>query len=325
MEITRKAAAISLGASVLILVLKFWAYAVTDSTALLSDALESIVNVLAAGVALQVVRVVARPPDEDHPYGHGKFEYFSMAFEGGLITFAGIMIAGEAGRAFFAGTVPRNLDFGLFIAVGAAVLNLVLGLYLLMIGRKHQSEALRASGIHVLTDVGTTVGAIAGLALVRLTGVSWFDPAAALIIAGLLIYSGYKIVRQAAAGLIDEVEPEALAQLTTAFEKNRRPGIIDIHLLRMIRSGRFHHVDAHLVVPEFWDVSKTHAVSDEFEKAVVASYPYDGEIAFHIDPCFRQYCEHCALMDCPIRRKEFRGRRPFTVQAVTHAPSKDLS
>lgn len=325
MDITRKAAVISLAASIAILALKFWAYSVTHSTAVLSDALESIVNVLSAAVAFQVMRVVARPADENHPYGHGKFEFFSMAFEGGLITFAGLVIAQESVKALMQGSIPRNLDAGLIISAIGALANLALGAYLLLTGRRHRSEALHASGVHVMTDVATTAGVIMGLALVRFTGLAWFDPVAALILAGLLVFSGYRIVRRAAAGMTDEVEPTAINQLTEALEKNRRPGIIDVHQMRVIRSGRYHHVDAHLVVPEFWSVLQAHAVADEFEKSVVRDYPYDGEIAFHLDPCEREYCTRCSVQGCPVRRKEFTGRQPFAALNLTHPPQKDLA
>ncbi len=323
MTITRKAALISFLASLLILAVKFWAYAYTGSTALLSDALESIVNVMAAGFALSVMRVVESPADKEHPYGHGKLEYFSAAFEGGLIAFAGIMIAREAGLAWFEGRVPRNLDSGMALALIAAGANLVLGLYLRTVGRRQRSEALISSGQHVLTDVWSTIGVLIGLALVRLTGLTWFDPLAALAISIQLSYSGYKIVRRSAGGLMDEVEEHALKDLALAFQKNRRPGVIDIHLAKLIRSGRFHHIDCHLVVPEFLQVIETHAMMEDFEKDVVATYPFDGEINFHLDPCFRDYCSTCDYPDCPVRRHPFNRHRVFTAESMTNLPERD--
>lgn len=322
MDITKRAASISFFASVFILALKFFAYSKTGSTAVLSDALESIVNVVAAGVAFFVMRAVSKPADDDHPYGHGKLEYFSSAFEGGLITFAGIAIAREAYLSFQHGIAPHDLDLGLWISILAGVLNAALGIYLLRIGRTHKSEALVASGKHVLSDVWSTVGAIIGLILVKLTGIAWFDPVAALLIAVQLSFSGYQIVRGAIAGLTDEVDRLAIKEISVAIEKNRRPGIIDIHLLRLIRSGKFHHVDAHLVVPEFWNVAQTHELTHEFEKAVVAAYPYEGEMAFHIDPCFRDFCSRCSLVDCPIRRQNFKERVPFTVDGLVGKPNR---
>lgn len=325
MKITRKAALISFAASVAILGLKFWAYVLTDSTAVLSDAVESIVNVLAAALALVMVSTAESPADEDHPYGHGKLEYFSSAFEGGLITFAGLVIAWQAVQALVTGAEPRNLDAGVTIAGLAALANWALGFYLLRVGRNHRSEALKASGHHVMSDVWSTVGAIVGLILVRLTGWGELDAVMALVIAAQLSFSGYKITRRSLGALVDEVEPQVLEDLARAFEKSRRPGVIDIHLVRVIRSGHFHHVDAHLVVPEFWNVAETHVMADAFEKAVVAHYPDDGEIAFHIDPCFRDYCSRCELGNCPVRRKDFVQTLPFTAGTLTHRPTRDLA
>lgn len=317
----KKAAVISVLVSVFVFAIKVVAYYATHSTAVLSDALESTVNVVASVVALIVIRVVSQPADEDHPYGHGKLEYFSAAFEGGLIFFAALMILRESIDALLSGQAARQLEFGLIIMVAAALINFLLGYYLKKIGDREKSEALRASSAHVISDVWTTVGVLAGLGLVLLTGWQWLDPVIAIVVALNLAYEGYKIVRKAGGSLIDEVDTEVLQELASALEKNRRPGIIDVHKLRIIRSGRFHHVDAHLVVPEYWDVSHTHAYCEEFEKSVVKDYPFDGEIAFHLDPCKRAYCKHCEMVECPIRRHAFEKQDPFTVVSLTGEPN----
>lgn len=318
---TQKSAWISLLASVFILFAKFFAYSLTHSTAVLSDATESIINVIAAVVALFVLRAVAVPADDDHPYGHGKLEYFSSAFEGGLIAFAALVIAYEAVHALIVGNVIRQPALGLWIMAGAGVVNLFLGLHLKRVGKKWNSEALKASGIHVISDVWTTVGVIVGLGVVAITHIGWIDQVVALIVAAQLCYSGISIVRRSAGGLIDEIEPTSLAELAAAFEKHRQPWIIDIHHLKVIRSGRFHHIDAHLVVPEFWDVAHTHAESQKLEMNVVATYPFDGEVAFHIDPCERKYCAHCRVDGCPIRLHQFEFLKPFSVEHVVHGPT----
>lgn len=319
-RVRNRAAWISALVSTLVFLLKIAAYRYTGSTAVLSDALESIVNVLAAFVALFVVRFAAQPADQDHPYGHGKAEYFSSAFEGGMISFAGIMIIGESLRALFYHTQPRALEIGLVIVGGATLINLLLGLYLRSVGRKYQSESLSASGTHVLTDVYTTVGVIVGLLLVYFTNIYWIDPVVAIIVGLGLAYSGFKIVRQSMGGLLDQQDTSALQKLADSLEKCRRPGIIDIHHLRAIRSGRFHHVDAHLVVPEYWDIAHVHDVEQEFETAVVKDYDFDGELALHLDPCKKSYCRICDVENCPIRQEEFQGLRPFTLKSLTEGP-----
>jgi cation diffusion facilitator family transporter len=315
-----KAAWISLLASIFVFAMKFGAYYMTDSAAVLSDALESTVNVMAAIVALVVIRIASKPADEDHPYGHGKLEYFSAAFEGGLIFFAALMIIREGVMSLLQGSEPRQLESGVLVIGLAAIFNLILGIYLKRIGKKQQSEALQASGAHVISDVWTTVGVILGLSLLLVTGFQWIDPAIAIVVGVNLAYEGYKIVRKSGGSLVDEVDTEVLTDLSQSLQKNRVPGVIDIHMLRTIRSGRFHHVDAHLVIPEYWDISHAHEVCEDFESNVVRDYAFDGEIAFHLDPCKRAYCRHCKMADCPIRRHAFENQTPFTVESLTGGP-----
>lgn len=315
-----RAAWISAIASLCIFLIKMGAYRLTGSAAVLSDALESIVNVVASIAALFIIRFASQPADANHPYGHGKAEYFSAAFEGGLIFFAAVMIIGESIRAMISHAPPHKLELGVLLIGGAAFLNLILGIYLKSAGKKHHSEALQASGAHVISDVTTTVGVMLGLGLVLWTKIEWLDPAIAILVGLQLAFSGFKIVRQSLGGLLDEVDESSIENLASALEKNRKPGIIDIHHLRIIRSGSFHHVDAHLVVPEFWDVFLAHKETQDFENKVVKDYQVDGEIAFHLDPCKKSFCEICDLKDCPIRRADFTSLRPFTVKSLTDGP-----
>ncbi|MFV3407417.1 cation diffusion facilitator family transporter [Bdellovibrio bacteriovorus] len=320
-KIRNRAAWISAIASVVIFTMKVVAYRLTSSTAVLSDALESIVNVIAAIVALFVIRFAAQPADEDHPYGHGKAEYFSSAFEGGMIFFAAIMIIAEAAKALIYHEPTQKLEMGLLIVGGAALVNLALGLYLKRVGTTHQSDALKASGAHVLSDVLTTAGVMVGLGLVLLTGIQWLDPVIAMLVGLQLAYSGFKIVRESLGGLMDQQDMASLELLASALEKNRVPGVINIHHLRVIRSGRFHHVDAHMVVPEYWDVSQVHAMTSDYEAAVVKDYEFDGELAFHVDPCKKSYCDSCEVPQCPIRLQPFRHRPDFSVKSLTDDPA----
>lgn len=315
-----KAAWISLLASILIFGMKVGAYYLTHSTAVLSDALESTVNVVAAFAALIILRIAAQPADEGHPYGHGKIEYFSAAFEGGLIFFAALMIIRESIDALIEKRVAHELESGIIIVGIAAVLNLVLGLYLKRVAKREKSDALMASSIHIITDVYTTVGVVIGIGLVLLTGLQWLDPFVGIIVALNLAYEGYKIVRKSGGSLIDERDESVLGDLAECLQQNRGPGIIDIHHLRTIRSGQFHHVDAHLVIPEYWHIAHAHTICHAFEAEVVKDYAFDGEIAFHLDPCKRQYCSACKMADCPIRRHEYLQQKPFTVISLISGP-----
>jgi cation diffusion facilitator family transporter len=309
-----------LGAGVLSLVVgtallcaKYLAYRLTGSSAVLSDALESIVNVVAAVFALGGLAFAGRPADRSHPYGHGKIEFFSAVFEGGLIAFAAVMIVYQAGVSLLHGVEVRALDLGLAIIAGAGLANLALGAYLIRVGRRHDSLALVADGKHVVSDFWTSLGVVGGLALVRITGLLWLDPLVAAIVGVNLAFTGLRLVRYAAGGLLDEEDSGLLARLLQAMNANLVPGIIRIHNLRAMRSGRFSHVDAHLVVPEFWSVERAHDAADAFERRVIDSGSVSGEIVFHLDPCRREYCAACDLPDCPIRREPFVGRPALTV------------
>lgn len=306
--------------SIFVLSFKTLAYYKTNSQAVLSDALESIVNVIASLVALWMIHGSTAPADDQHPYGHGKLEYFSAAFEGGLVCFAGIMIIAEALKALVAREAVANFEAGFLYSIIASLANLALGLYLKHIGKKHHSAALDSSGTHVLSDLWTTAGSLIGLGLVWLTGLLWIDAGVAILMAIYLLLSGYKVVRAAIGGLLDELDQESLKRLAQTIEKNRFPGIIDIHQTRMIRAGRFHHIDAHVVVPEFWDVSEAHHQTNLFEHKVVHEYHLEGEIAFHLDPCLKAYCAQCDLEPCPIRSSAFEKRSNITAESLTQKP-----
>lgn len=315
-----RAAQISVVVSITVFFLKALAYSLTHSAAILSDALESIVNVVAAIAALYVIRYAAMPADEDHPYGHGKAEYFSSAFEGGLIFFAALMICYEGVKSLIEGSKLNQLEYGLIVVIVASLINLILGLYLKRTGEKNNSEALKASGTHVLSDVWSTLAVLIGLVLVMLTGLTWLDPLMAVVVGIKLCFEGFKIVKSSISALVDEADPEVLDHLIDSFNANHVPGIIDLHHLRIIRAGHFHHVDAHLVVPEFWTIEHVHHVTHQYEENVVKSYRFDGEIAFHLDPCRRAYCTICAISDCPMRGKKFTSIRQFTRTGVTGGP-----
>ncbi len=307
---------ISLVVSIVLLVVKFAAFNLTHSQSIYSDAVESIVNVVAAGMALLVIWYSAKPKDEDHPYGHGKIEFFSAAFEGGLIAFASLLIISEAIQAWWHGQAPSRLKEGLLLVAGAGLANLALGLFLVSRGKKFQSVALRASGTHVISDFYTSAGVILGLILVKLTGANWIDQAAAVIVGGWLGWNGFGLVKESIGGLMDREDPEALRSLAQVFSERAQAGIIQIHHVRMIRSGWYHHIDAHVVIPENWDVKRVHEAINAFEKAVIKRYDYGGEMNFHVDPCRRAYCRVCDVRDCPIRQEPFAERIVFDVAQI---------
>jgi cation diffusion facilitator family transporter len=308
---------LSLGAGTAIMGLKFFAYRLTGSTAVLSDALESVVNVVAALFAVWAIRAADQPPDGNHPYGHGKLEFVTAVFEGGLISFAALLIGYESVSALLRGAHAPQLNQGLEIMVLAGAANGLLGWFLLGLGRRTSSAALEADGKHVLSDFFTTVAILLGLVLVKWTGLSWLDPAIALGMAFLLAYTGIPLVGGAISGLIDAADPRLLERLLGSLERNRRPGFIRVHHVRAMRNGRRIHVDGHLVVPEFWTVQNSHDFVEQYQEAVVKDIFLEGEIEFHIDPCRRVYCRSCEMENCPIRADAFEHRPPLNLIELT--------
>lgn len=301
----------------LVLGIKFLGYAITNSQLVLSDALEGIANVIASAVALVALRYAAEPPDDTHPYGHGKTEFFSAAFEGGLILFAAVMILFDSIRALVIGHEVLAIDQGLLIVALGGGANLLLALYLLRVGRLTHSVTLVASGSHLLSDVWTSVAALGGLLLVRVTGVSALDAALGIAAGIYLGFVGLTILRGSLGGLLDEHNRDVLIHLAEAFNQVNQPGIIGVHGARIMRSGNYHYIDAHVIVPEFWNVQHAHDEVNAFERKVIESYRYSGEIHFHIDPCRRAFCRKCVLSSCPVRANEFESRITHTLGEVT--------
>lgn len=310
------ASSIYLIVSLLVFALKLSAAISSNSSALLSDALETLVNVAAAALALVVMKFVSKPKDEDHPYGHGKAEFLSAAVEGGLIVFAGFAILLEAFKAYTSNQVVVFPDMALVTVILATVLNLALSIYLNKEARDKNSALLKASSSHILSDVWTTVGVLIALGVVKWTGWMWLDPVISTILAVFLFHEGYKILRDSFSGLTDELDPKILKEISQAFQTIRQPGLIDLHQVRFIRSGHFHHVDAHLVLPRFWNVSEAHVFMDRIESEMVKAYKFDGELAFHVDPCAPEDCPNCDLENCPVRSSAFVRRKTFTPEEL---------
>jgi cation diffusion facilitator family transporter len=312
-----RAGVVSLVASVLILAAKLAAYLYTGSMALLADAAESSVNVIAASVMTYSLTVSRRPPDEGHPYGHGKAEPLSAAVEGSLIAGAALFIAVEAVRHLLVREVLGNLDLGMAISAAAGVANLALGLYLLAVARRERSEAVRADGLHVLSDSFTTAASIGALVAVRFTGLVVIDPLVALVVAGNLAWAGTRVVRTSLMGLLDEADFALLERLAKVLEAARRPEWCDIHQLRCRKAGLQRHVDLHLVVPRYFSMDDSHRVEDGLEAVLARSIDGDEDLVVHIDPCRPLHCSGCAMADCPVRAAPLARRAPFDVQHLT--------
>jgi cation diffusion facilitator family transporter len=296
---------ISLIVGTALMFFKFWAFNLTKSEAIRSDALESIVNVVTAGLAILVVYVASKPADQDHPYGHGKVEYFSAAFEGGLISFAAVMIVIEGIRALLGEPQLKNLGTGLVIVTFCGIINLLLSLYLMNQGKKNKSAALYASGKHVLSDAITSAGVLLGVFIVYVTGALWLDSILAILVGLYLGLTGIKLVFDSIGGLMDKEDEGLLNQLAIAFRKSRAIGIIKVFDVKIIRSGHYHHIDARVILPEFWSVLETHQKLNQLEEETLLQYSHNGDIHFQIESCQRDFCKMCDLENCPVRKEKF--------------------
>lgn len=277
-------AILSIGAAVATIALKGVAWWVTGSVGLLSDALESFVNLAAAVMALSMLRLAATPPDKDHPYGFSKAEYLAAGIEGALIVLAAAGILFAALPRLVSPTPLETPGLGLALSAAASVINFAVAVVLMRVGREHHSITLEADGKHLMTDVWTSVGVIAGVALVYLTGWLRLDPLVALAVAIHIIWTGVGLVRRSVAGLLDAaISPAEQDELNKLFaEYSRRHGV-SFHAVRTRQAGARRFVSFHLLVPDEWTVSHAHQLSEEIESRMRSMVP-NALIETHIEP-----------------------------------------
>jgi cation diffusion facilitator family transporter len=298
-SIESKAISMSLMVSVVLLVIKFVAFFATHSAAIFSDAVESIANVMASGVAFWALAVAHSPADEEHPYGHGKAEFLSAMFEGSMILAAAAFILFRTGDAIWTESFvqEQHLDLGLLLVVVALVINGLVGLYLIRTGRRQGSMTLEADGRHLMSDALTSVAVLVALAMVRITGWSWFDPITAVLIGVYIGLMALSLLRRSFAGLMDQQEPEDVQLLTTLLGRHvgslgQEPRICDYHKLRHRHSGRFHWVDFHIMVPAAWTIDHGHAVAKAIEDELQRELG-EADATAHVEPCEAPGCPNC--------------------------------
>jgi cation diffusion facilitator family transporter len=283
----------------------------------LSDAMESVVNVAAAGLLVYSLFVSSRPADRDHPYGHGKVEFFSAGVEGALIAGAAAIILVQAMLDLVRGPELHGFDRGVLLLSGLAVANGALGVWLIRLGQRTHSLALEADGRHLLTDVITSVGVVIGLLAVWATGWTWLDPVVALAVAVHILGTGWMLMRRAVGGLMDEADGEILHRIVDGVERAREAWCIDVHGLRCWRSGALQHVDLHVAVPRYLTVEAVHNHGDELEQIILTAMEAEGDVLIHFDPCRPRQCAGCAMEACPVRESPFEGRLSLTVGVAT--------
>jgi cation diffusion facilitator family transporter len=300
-------------ASSVLLVAKFTAFYLTNSVSILTDALESIVNVIAGFIGLYSLHVAAKPKDIDHPYGHGKAEFISAAVEGTLVFSAGLLIIYNAVKNFIYPVEIRELDLGIYLVAGTAVINWILGAIALRQGRRNNSLALQASGKHLQTDTYSTAAIIAGLILISFTQAVWIDGAVAIAFGLFIIYTGYKIIRTSLAGIMDEADMVLLEKMVNVIEEHRSENWIDIHNLRVIKYGNVLHLDCHVTVPWYLNINQAHAEIEELSKLIRSDFGESLELFVHSDGCMYFQCPICTKQDCPVRQYDFKQRVDWTL------------
>ncbi|MBX7106572.1 MAG: cation diffusion facilitator family transporter [Gemmataceae bacterium] len=273
----------AIAAAVTTLVLKFGAYFITGSVGLFSDAAESFVNLAASITAMASLWYAARPVDADHTYGHEKIVFFSSGLEGTLVAVAGIGTAAFAVHRIYNPVELERLEIGTGISLVASGVNLVVARWLLRVGRKYDSLIVEADGQHLMTDVWTSVAVVAGVALVRITGLQILDPVCGLIMAVVILYTGASLMRRSFDGLMDRaLAPDVQTRIRNAIELRMRPDCA-FHALRTRQAGNRPFVDFHLLVPGSLSVGEAHAYGDEITAGIEAVVP-DAEVIVHVEP-----------------------------------------
>jgi cation diffusion facilitator family transporter len=305
------------GLSIILLVVKTTAYLITGSVAILTDALESIVNVVAGIFGLYSLYLSAKPKDADHPYGHGKIEFLSAAIEGSMITLAGIIIIYEAVRNLIHPHALSQLGIGMWLIGITALVNFSMGSVAIKTGTKNNSLALLASGKHLLSDTYSSLGILVGLSLVYFTNIQWIDSGVALFFSVIIVYTGIKIVRSSVAGIMDETDHKLLRKLVDVLNKHRRENWIDLHNVRIIKYGSVLHLDAHLSVPWYLNVREAHHEIDELASLVRKEFGESLELFVHSDGCLDFSCKICKKGECTVRKSEFRERIEWTITNIS--------
>jgi len=302
--------------AVLLFAFKIVAWYLTRSVAVLTDALESTVNVIAGFIGLYSLWVSAKPKDEDHPYGHGKAEFVSAAVEGTLILIAGLIIVYSSVRSFIFPRKLEQLDYGILLIGITAVVNLGLGTFALKSGRKNNSLALIASGKHLQTDTWSTLGIIGALVLIKYTGYTRLDGIIAFVLAFIIIWTGYRIIRSSLAGIMDEIDKELLTKLVILLNNNREVNWIDLHNLRVIKYGGQLHIDCHMTVPWYLNVFQAHAEIDKLTLLIKKEFGDAIEFFVHTDVCMEFSCHICSKFDCKVRQHAFEKKIEWTLSNI---------
>jgi len=303
--------------SIFLFIVKTVAWYLTGSVAILTDAFESIVNVVAGLIGVYSLYISAKPRDQDHPYGHGKAEFISAAIEGSLISIAGLVIIYEALNNLIHPHEIKKLDYGIILVALTGIINYIAGAVCIKTGKKNNSLALISSGKHLQTDTWSTLGIVVGLILILITRLVWLDSAVAILFSFIIIFTGYKILRSSVAGIMDEADTALLKEMVVMLNKNRRENWIDLHNLRIIKYGSTIHMDCHLTVPWYLNVHEAHKEIDALSTLVKNKYGESVELFVHSDGCLDFSCKICTKTNCDVRKHTFEKKVEWTMENIS--------
>lgn len=303
--------------SVLLMAGKFLAFFLTASVGILTDAMESIVNVTAGFITLYSLRLAAKPKDAGHPFGHGKVELISASIEGLMILVAGALIVIEGVKRLFDPQMPQQLDVGIIVVAAAGAVNWIAGWYSIRMGRRYESVALVAGGRHLQSDTWSTVGLVAGLILLYVTQIPWIDSLLALIFGAIIGITGIQILRKTIGGLMDKADQQVLEQILHTVDAHRRPEWIDVHNLKALRYGSMLYVDCDLTLPWYYNIAQGHDACDALKHTMQDAFDGRLQTLIHSDACGEKHCAHCQVSDCPHRRAPFSAAQPLTLAELT--------
>ncbi len=304
--------------AITLFVVKLVAWFMTGSLAILTDALESIVNIVAGFLGLYSLNLSAKPKDSDHPYGHGKVEFLSAGVEGSLVIIAGFYIIYKAIQHFFYPHAIQKLDVGIILIAVTAIVNFITGKICINTGERNNSLQLIAGGKHLVTDTYSTAAILLGLAVIYFTGYDIIDSMIACFVAVIIIYTGYKIVRMSIAGIMDEADDKLLKDIVNLLNENRTENWIDIHNVRIIKYGSTLHCDCHLTVPWYLNVHEAHAEIESLGELIRKEFGEAVELFVHSDACYDFSCKICSKQNCMVRKHFFEKRITWTIENISH-------
>ncbi|MFN7491026.1 MAG: cation diffusion facilitator family transporter [Chryseotalea sp.] len=300
----------------LLMGLKFLAYYLTQSSAILTDAIESIVNVLAGSFALYSLYYAAKPKDEDHPYGHGKIEFLSTGVEGGMVTLAGVAMTIKGISAFFNPHDLQNIDIGLGISFFSGIVNFLLARVLIKKGTALNSSTMVSDGKHLLTDTWSSAGLVLGLIVIYFTNLFWIDYVITIGLGIFISITGFKLIQESIFNLLDKADYGKIEHLISVLNTKRNPSWIDIHNLRVVKYGSVVHVDCHMTLPWYYTLEESHKEVDDLDKLATTEFSHEIEFFIHADPCLPKSCSICEMKDCKVRKNDFVKRLEWNMSNV---------